>query len=295
MEDSSMVARLRLRLAHVICEEDCGPLLVSWAIALSAAIAWLLLVYLTPPAPVVQLRAAAPAIGDGIVTVDPGAYNPTPSAATKGASQPVVRPKSAASPLDFAGAFAASVVMRGVAEATRVIAGAQTIRGDAGHPITRADKSTLGATNGGATPGMAQLGASGGAGNGADGNLGQVQRGGAVERATFHAKPLPIVTAPALGGATADATELASFVRGRAPQLQSCYELARGTDLAGVVALRITVGAAGSVQSAEIVNRTWSGASAADTEGCLLRVVRSWRLPSGSDGATITLPISFTR
>jgi hypothetical protein len=298
MEDSSMVARLRLRLAHVICEEDCGPLLVSWAIALSAAIAWLLLVYLTPPppAPVVQIRPAGPAIDGGIVTVDAGAnYSPMPSVAAKGVGQPVVRRKSAASPLDVAGAFAASVVMRGVAEATRVIAGAQTVRGEVGHPIGRADKSALGAATGAATPGLTQLGAPGGAGSSGNGNLGQVQHGGAIERATFHAKPLPIVTAPALGGSAADATELASFVRGRAAQLQSCYELARGTDLAGVVALRITVGDAGSVRSAEIVRRTWSGAGAAETEGCLLRIVKSWRLPSGSDGATITLPISFTR
>ena len=78
-------------------------------------------------------------------------------------------------------------------------------------------------------------------------------------------------------------------------QLQSCYELARGSDLAGVVALKITLGDAGSVRSAEIVKRTWSGSGAAETEGCLLRVVRGGRLPSGSDGATITLPISFTR
>lgn len=296
MEDFTMVARLRLRLAHVICEEDCGPLLVSWAIALSAAIAWLVLVYLTPAAaPIDQIRPAGPAIDAGIVTLDPGAgYSPMPSVA-KSEGQPVVRRKSAASPLDLARVFALSVAIRGVAEATRVIAGAQTVRGDVGHPISRADKSTLGPTNGTATPGMTQLGAPGGAGTTADGSLGQVQHGGAIERATFHAKPLPVVTAPALGAATVDATELASFVRGRAAQLQSCYELARGTALAGVVALRITVGDTGSVRSAEIARRTWSGAGVTETEGCLLRVVKSWRLPSGSAGATITLPISFTR
>ena len=292
-----MVARLPLRLSHVICEEDCGPLLVSWAIALSAALAWLLLVYLTPPAPIVQSRAdVGPLPGDDIVTVDAGdGYKPAPSVAAKGTAPAIVRRHHAATPLDFAGAFTAAMVMRGVAEATRVIAGAEMVRGDVGHSIGRADKSAL-ATTGAATPGMAQLGASGGAERGGAGaNVGQVQRGDAIERATFHAKPLPIVTAPALGGATADATELASFVRGRAAQLQSCYELARGTDLAGVVALRITLGHAGSVGSAEIVRRTWSGSGAAETEGCLLRVVRGWRFPSGSEGATITLPISFTR
>jgi hypothetical protein len=294
-----MVARLRLGLQHLICDEDCGPLLVSWAIALSAALAWLLLVYLMPPAePLVQPPSVlAPALGDGVVTVDAGAgYKPAPGATAKGTSATVVRHRAIASPLDVAGAFAASALMRGVAEATRVIAGAEAVHGDVGRPIARADKSALGASGGAATPGMAQLGAAGGTGNGAGAaNLGHVGRGATIERATFHAMPLPIVSAPALNGSNVDATELASFVRGRVAQLQSCYELARGTDLAGVVTLRITLGQAGSIRNADIVQRTWSGSGAVETEGCLLRVVRSWRLPSGSEGAAITLPISFTR
>lgn len=292
-----MVARLRLRLSHVICEEDCGPLLVSWAIAVSAALAWLLLVYLTPPAPIVRTSSDVfPATSDGVVTVDAGAgYKSSAPIAAKGATPAIVEHHAAASPLDFAGAFTAAVVMRGVAEATRVIAGAQTVRGDVGRSVTRADKSAIGAAENGATPGMAQLGAGGAGSAEAGANLGQVQRGPAIERATFHAKALPIVTAPALDGTPVDATEFASFVRGRVAQLQGCYELARGTDLAGVVALRITLGSAGAVRDAQIVSRTWSGSGAAETESCLLRVVRSWKLPSASDGATITLPISFTR
>ena len=80
-----MVARLRLRLSHVICEEDCGPLLVSWAIALSAAVAWLLLVYLTPPAPIVRTTSdVVPVTSDGIVTVDAGVgYKAAPTIAVK--------------------------------------------------------------------------------------------------------------------------------------------------------------------------------------------------------------------
>ena len=291
-----MVARVRLGLSHLICDEDCGPLLVSWAIALSAALAWLLLVYLTPPAPLPPAATLGPLTSDGVVTVDAGAaYKPAPSALAKAASPNAVRHQPAASPLDFAGAFAASVVMRGVAEATRVIAGAETVHGDVGRRVARSDKSSLGTSGGSETPGMAQLGAQGGAGSANAASLGHVQRGASIERATFHALPLPIVSAPALDGSTVDATELASFVRGRVAQLQSCYELARGTDLAGVVSVRITLGEAGSVRSADIVRRTWSGAGAAETEGCLLRVVRSWHLPSGSEGASITLPISFTR
>lgn len=293
-----MVARLQFRLSHLICEEDCGPLLVSWAIALSAAVAWLLVVYLTPPAPIARTTAELfPVIDGGVVTVDPGAgYKAPPSVVTKGAGRAVVRHNPSSSALDLAGVFAATAVMRGVAEATSVIAGAQMVRGDVGRPIGSGDKSALDATNGTPTPGMASLGARGGVGTaGAGAGLGQVQRAGGVERSAFHANPLPVVTAPALDGATADATELASFVRARVAQLQSCYELARGTDLAGVVALKITLGDAGVVRSAEIVRRTWSGSGAAETESCLLRIVKGWKLPSGNGGATITLPISFTR
>ena len=70
---------------------------------------------------------------------------------------------------------------------------------------------------------------------------------------------------------------------------------AGGTDLAGVVALRLILGSAGSVRAAEIVRRTWSGPGAAETEACLLGIARGWRVPAGSEGATMTIPISFTR
>jgi len=78
-------------------------------------------------------------------------------------------------------------------------------------------------------------------------------------------------------------------------QLQTCYERSGGTDFAGIVALRLTLGEGGVVRSAEIVRRTWSGPGAAETEACLIRIARGWRVPAGRDGATLTLPISFTR
>jgi hypothetical protein len=88
--------------------------------------------------------------------------------------------------------------------------------------------------------------------------------------------------------------EMGAFVRGRAAQLQTCYDRTGG-DLAGVVALRLTLGPAGTIRGAEIVRRTWSGPAAAATEACLLDMARRWHVPFGADGATITLPISFTR
>jgi hypothetical protein len=126
-------------------------------------------------------------------------------------------------------------------------------------------------------------------------NVGNVKRGGAIDRADFCAHELSVVSAPALVNATADATELGAFVRARVSQLQTCYERAGGTDFAGVVALRLTLGEGGVVRAAEIVRRTWSGPGAAEGEACLVRIARGWRVPAGHDGATLTLPISFTR
>ena len=49
---------------------------------------------------------------------------------------------------------------------------------------------------------------------------------------------------------------------------------------------------AGRVTSARIVDRSWAGAGVAETESCLVRSVRGWRL--GSSDARIVLPLSFT-
>ena len=130
---------------------------------------------------------------------------------------------------------------------------------------------------------------------GAGEKLGQVERRTTIDRARFNVRPLPVVSAPALGDQVADATQLGAFVRARVSQLQTCYERAGGTDLAGVVALRLTLGSGGWVRAAEIVRRTWSGPGAAETEACLLAIARGWRVPAGAEGATMTIPISFTR
>jgi hypothetical protein len=150
--------------------------------------------------------------------------------------------------------------------------------------------------SGGADQRPAMSGFSGSSlGIGKAGAVGSVERTVAIDRAHFRARQLPVVMAPSLENASADATELGAFVRGRVAQLQSCYERAGGTDLAGIVALRLTIGAGGAVRSAEIVRRTWSGPGAADAEACLIRMARGWHVATAQEGATVTLPISFTR
>jgi TonB family protein len=172
------------------------------------------------------------------------------------------------------------------------IPGVIGISGDVG-TRSSATKSTLSASGVDTRPGMAQMSRGDGVGGGA--SVGRVQGGSSIAHADMHVRQLPIVQATPLGVETADATEMGSFVRQRVAQLQTCYERAGGTDLAGVVALRVTVGAGGTVQSADIARRSWSGPAAAATEGCLLNMVKAWRIPFAAEGTTVTIPISFTR
>jgi hypothetical protein len=289
-----MMARTRQTLPHAMCNEDTAPLLVSWSIALAAGAAWLALVYLTP-ARIVQIPL--PTEAPRPFTIDAG-FDVAPRTTSEDGVAPstapkVVRQHPSASPLNIAGIFTAAMAAHAIAEMRHVMPGAQLVQASRDPSGSHSAKSALASgESSGATPGMTKLG---GDGTNANAGVGRIAQGGAIDRATYRAHALPVVSAPVLDGAVADATVLGGFVRGRVAQLQSCYELAGGTDLAGVVALRISIGEGGAVQSAEIVRRTWSGPGAEAAESCLLHIVRGWRVPGGSAGATVTLPISFTR
>ena len=284
-----MVLRSRFAVERGLCDDDCRPLLLSWLFAISAGAAWLALVHLTPPAIALPNVVPAPpvpvAVDPGLGTVIRDATSVPNGAKNTGGAVRHVAPRTIG---ELAGIFTATMTANTVAEIVRALPGAQPVHANV---APHGGKSALSTSDAGATPGITRL-ADGSPGRG---DLGRVGHAAAVERSAFHATPLPIVSAPALDATVADASVLGSYVRGRVAQLQSCYELAGGTDLAGVVALKITLGGGGAVRAAEIVRRTWSGPSAAEAEACLLRVVRAWRLPSGNEGATITLPISFTR
>src|SRR5690348_15567082 len=287
-----MVAAVRLRTPAAVRDEDVLPLLFSWLIALSAGAAWLVVVYLAP-APAMQPRPtavpSAPVIG-----FDPDAAPRStqrilePGAAPSTASGHA-HTKAAHSALDVAEAFVTTAAAGVVDHLSQLIPGAIAVHGEIGSAAT--GQTTLSATGSEATPGMAQLSH----GNATNGSVGAVQHGGAIARSNVQVQPLPIVRAAPLGAETADATEMGAFVRGRVAQLQTCYERAGGTDLAGIVALRVTMGAGGAVRTADIVRRSWSGPGAAATEACLLDIVKGWRMPFAPDGSSITIPISFTR
>lgn len=288
-----MVAALRLRSSHTWADDDARPLLLSWAIALAFGIAWLLIVYLTPAA-VVGPTVAGPSAEPTIIGFLPGrlplavkAGDPGAPTLTEGRQ---AHPHAPSSPLVEARAFTGTVAAVAVERISQLLSNAIASHGDIAVPSS--EKRALLTDVGGSTPGMAQLSRDNGAATGR--SLGQVQNRAAIAHTEVRVRDLPTVTAPPLGTEMVNGAEMGAFVRGRAAQLQTCYDRTGG-DLAGVVALRLTIGPAGAVQSAEIVRRTWSGPAAAATEACLLDMARRWHVPFGADGATITLPISFTR
>lgn len=141
---------------------------------------------------------------------------------------------------------------------------------------------------GSGTPGIARIDGAGLARTG----LGAVA-GEQVPRATVAIRP-PEVQPVTAGAASGDAREVGESARAHAPQLERCYQeegLTRNPALAGLVRLVIEVDA-GRVTSARVVDRSWTGAGVAETESCLIRTVRGWRL--GTSTARLTLPFSFT-
>ena len=288
-----MVAALRLdRFRFRAYDEDLVPRLVSWAIAIVLGATWLLVVYLTPVT-LTTVRQPTPDVGP---TIDFRAGPPMRPAATPTNTVPVDHGGSVAvmrhpgtSKLDIAEAFGMVLTKPLVNEIVRLIPGATAVQGSVG-PASHGKASVAEGGNA-ATPGRSEFNG----GTAAPTAFGAVHGGAPIRHTDLHVKPLPIVSAPAPGAALADATEMGAFVRTRVAQLESCYERVGGTDLGGVVALQLTIGDAGAVRSANIVRRTWSGPAAAATERCLLDLVKDWRIPSASAGATVTIPISFTR
>ena len=297
-----MAAALRAGWPGRGYDDDLAPQLISWTIAAAAGAAWLGLVYLSPTR--VSPFTAEPRAGGPVIEVGEGWAPPTPrrvgaGAAEQGAggSRSSHETQSPSQRGSLTEAFATATVGHLTADVAALIGTVQELRGggeSAGAPRSTNDKASLATGMVGATPGIASFGGKGTLGGP---RVGEVSQGGAINRAEVRVRPLPIVAAPAVGGARVDPTEVGTFVRSRAAQLQTCYVRAAGGDaaLAGVVTMRLELGVAGVVQRAQVVRSTWSGPEAAAVEACLLATVRAWRLPSGEEGATLTLPISFTR
>lgn len=261
--------------------DDARILTVSHLVAACLALMWLTLVYFGPR-PVATARE--PEI---IITVVPPVVDVLPSPPrelTRRSSATESRSDASRTRTDIREAFAGLPGAPGRSDLVKGVRIAPSV--PTSDPLAR--PVPLGAPTGRETPGRSRA-----AGEGLTGaDIGVVKREG-VGRAEVAILP-PEVRAVSGEGVRGDATEVGQSARAYAPQLQRCYldeGLTINPQLAGLVRLAIEV-EGGRVVAARVVDRSWSGAGVAETESCLVRAVRGWRL--GTSTARVTLPFSFT-
>lgn len=275
-ERSSFDTTLRFELAS---EED-RPLFVSYLVASVLATAWLVLVHALPR-PLLD-----PLVTDYIPPVITFDLRPTPTheppieRRTSGGGRGVRTPVSGSLREAFSGN-------------TGLVDAGNLLRNVDVSPAASAKGEPTGLTVGletgigSRTPGRASTPGLSPGGSG----LGTVSGGGVSRNAVTIAPPeVRAVAGPAAG----TSSEVGQAARAHVPQLERCYHqegLSRNPALAGLVRLAMTV-EGGRITSARIVDRTWAGVGAAETEGCLVRTARGWRL--GTSDAQIVLPLSFT-
>ncbi len=275
-ERSSFDTTLRFELAS---EED-RPLFVSYLVASVLATAWLVLVHAMP-------RPLLPLVTDYVPPIITFAPLPLPTA-----EPPMERQASG-------GGRGVRAPSRG---SVRDIFSGKAGLVDAGRILQSVDVAPTGSTR--REPGGLKVGLETGVGSGTPGRastpglspggagLGTVSGGGVSRNAVTIAAP---EVRPVAGGTASGITsEVGQAARAHVPQLERCYHqegLSRNPSLAGLVRLGLTV-EGGRVTSAQIVERTWAGAGAAEAESCLVRAARGWRL--GGADARIVLPLSFT-
>ena len=163
-------------------------------------------------------------------------------------------------------------------------------------------KEVLGYGQGGQgarTPGRGGIGGGTGTGGGGGGGIGNVGAGGGVVRARVRVAAPAVVAADNLGGPGRDVSELGTFVRSRESQLRFCYVeqgLKVNPALAGTINVAITITPTGNVTGVNITNRTWSGPGSAEAEQCIRSRIRGWKFPSSaSGGGTYSFPFNFTK
>ncbi|HZO20765.1 MAG TPA: hypothetical protein VFB46_17385 [Gemmatimonadaceae bacterium] len=277
-------SRLDVALRFELATEEGRALFVSYGVASALALAWLLVVQVMP------VRADEPAVrpDEPIIVVPPPEDFPTPREVGGHSSAPSTRRASrggAPGARSIRDAFGGTA---GLVDAGRILRGVDLSRGSSAAGEAGVRKVGLGTGIASRTPGLSREGGVSPTGAGVGTVAGEGVSRGALTIAPPEVRP--IAHAPSAGAAT----EVGQSARAHVPQLERCYYaegLSRNPALAGLVRLAITV-EGGRVTTAEVVSRSWAGAGASETERCLVRVARGWRL--GSSSAHIVLPLSFT-
>lgn len=300
--------------------EEGRALVGSWVIAVLVGIAWLLLIWLYPPAPPALRLLPEDEVGVTLTFEDPPPEAipeaPVTRAPVAPTQQPRVaqpRPQSQGGGGQQGGQRTAAEI--GAAFGTQSGQGTGGMVGDVTNILRGVDVSTgSGGTGAGAgggravlatgeggagsrTPGRGGLGV-GGEGTAGIGGVGSGAGGGGVGRAEVAVEAPRVVAPPVGGGPGRDVGELGSFVRSRESQLRFCYTeygLKVNPRLAGSVAVNITLANNGSVTGVNIARRTWSGPGAREAEACIQSRIRGWRFPASTTGeGTYGFSFNFT-
>lgn len=299
--------------------EEGRALVGSWVVAVAVGVAWLLLVWLFPPAPPKfellpedergvtltfedpppEAIPEAPITASPVTTPQPQTARPQPQRSGGGGQGGGQR-----SAQEIGAAFGTQSGSGSggmVGDVTNILRGVDVSSGSGGTGAgAGGGRAVLGTGEGGSgsrTPGRGGIGA-GGQGTSGIGGVGSGAGGGGVGRAEVAVAAPRVVAPPVGGGPGRDVGELGSFVRSREPQLRFCYTeygLKVNPRLAGSVSVNIGVAGNGSVSSVNIARRTWSGAGASEAESCIQSRIRSWRFPSSSTGeGTYGFSFNFT-
>ena len=287
--------------SFALADEDTGPLLGSYAISTSIGIAFLLLLEFGPrPEVLVEVTKTR----GGIITVRTvdGAPEPSVYEALAGGrqGQSVVR-RGRTGTGEAAGDIGKAFTARDGSASAMVTDPAGLLRGVAvssqaapGGDASKAVLATGSAGVGSVIPGRG--GIAGGQGSGGIGGMGA---GAGVSRAATTVTGPDVIPVDPLAGDGRSASEMGTFVRSREAELRFCYEengLKVNPGLGGSITVALTVTGSGSVRAAEVTKRSWSGRGAAESEACILRAVRGWKLPPSDRGAAVhAFPFSFTK
>ena len=292
-------ARFTSRLRFELFDEDERALLGSYAISSVLGVAFLLLIQFGPRVPVKIPVSFEPRWEPGEF-VDVG----TSGRSALGAEQGIrngggrrigIREQLAQASATIGSAFAGAAASAVVGQTTNILGGVVVSRpggleaGGGGKAVLAYGEPGPGSI----APGRGGIGTSGSASE-----IGGVRgAGGVVRNEAKVSIPIAIPVDPLTP--PGDAATVGTFVRGHESQLRFCYEengLRANPALAGAVTVAITVASSGSVSSAAVTKRTWSGPGAAEAEACILRAIRGWRLPTaGAAPTTFNLPFNFSR
>ena len=309
--DNVESATFTRNLRYEFASEEGRALLGSYAISFLLAAAFLLFVYLYPPIeppidPTITFVELPPP-DEPIQPPPQPAEEPQPSTQpaaprnnpTRRPNNPRPSTTTTTSGGDVASAFQGQAATGGTAGS---VAGA--LRGvdvaGGGGVVGGGGTGTRAVIGGGAGTGTAATAGRGGVAgsSGAAGSIGEVGGSGSVGRGTVGIRPPSVIEAPAIG-AGRDMGDLGAFVRNRNRELQFCYEehgLKVNPNLGGTIHVSIGIAGSGSVTSASVNRRTWSGAGASAVESCVLGKIRAWRFPSSSAGDGVySFPFNFTR